>query len=422
MNVSFWGTMLLLLLVAIVITIYPLLRIRQAKSLAYKTSNIQLHEEKLNELNLDLEEDRIDQTAYKIARQELDRELLIDTPVESKETAALHYTTEAKKHPVLALTIAVFLPTLSFLVYMQLGMHADVQQETETVAATENKNMPSVDEMVAKLEKYLQDNKGELKDWVMLGRSYKHLGRFGEASNAFAAATKIEKNPNVLLEHAEVVALMNGQKFNEQARELSLQALALAPDNENAIWFSGVAEFQFANYRESIRHLSKLSALAAKDPQVESSIRMYIGKAREQLIAAGETVASMDELLPPVKTEPVANLVSISVKVDISAEARKNFADSDVIFVYAKALKGPKMPLAAQRLTLADLPMSVVLDDSMAMVEGMSLSAFKQVVVSARVTKTGAAIAQSGDYIGQITVDDVSSAKDMVVNIDRLVP
>ena len=422
MNVSFWGTMLLLLLIAIVITIYPLLRIRQAKSLAYKTSNIQLHEEKLNELNLDLEEDRIDQTAYKIARQELDRELLIDTPVESKETAALHYTTEAKKHPVLALTIAVFLPTLSFLVYMQLGMHADVQQETETVAATENKNMPSVDEMVAKLEKYLQENKGELKDWVMLGRSYKHLGRFGEASNAFAAATKIEKNPNVLLEHAEVVALMNGQKFNEQARELSLQALALAPDNENAIWFSGVAEFQFANYRESIRHLSKLSALAAKDPQVESSIRMYIGKAREQLIAAGETVASMDELLPPVKTEPVANLVSISVKVDISAEARKNFADSDVIFVYAKALKGPKMPLAAQRLTLADLPMSVVLDDSMAMVEGMSLSAFKQVVVSARVTKTGAAIAQSGDYIGQITVDDVSSAKDMVVNIDRLVP
>ena len=422
MNVSFWGAMLLLLLVAIVITIFPLLRIRQSRSLAYKTSNIQLHEEKLNELNLDLQEDRIDQAAYKIARQELDRELLIDTPVESKETAALHYTTEAKKHPVLALTIAVFLPALSLLVYMQLGMHADAEQEAAATATAAEKTMPSVDEMVAKLEKYLQENKGELKDWVMLGRSYKHLGRYGEAANAFAAASELEQSPQLMLEHAEVVALMNGQKFNEQARELALKALALAPDNVNALWFSGVAEFQFANYRESIKYLSQLSSVAAQDPEVDRSIRFYISQAREQLIAAGEPVATMDELLPPVKAAPVANLVSIKVKIDVSAEARQNFTDTDVVFVYAKALKGPKMPLAAQRLTLADLPATVVLDDSMAMVEGMSLSAFKQVLVSARVTKTGAAIAQSGDYIGQVSVADVTSSEVLTINIDSLVP
>ncbi len=422
MNVSFWGAMLLLLLVAIVITIFPLLRIRQSRSLAYKTSNIQLHEEKLKELNLDLQEDRIDQAAYKIARQELDRELLIDTPVESKETAALHYTTEAKKHPVLALTIAVFLPALSLLVYMQLGMHADAEQEAAATATAAEKTMPSVDEMVAKLEKYLQENKGELKDWVMLGRSYKHLGRYGEAANAFAAASELEQSPQLMLEHAEVVALMNGQKFNEQARELALKALALAPDNINALWFSGVAEFQFANYRESIKYLSQLSSVAAQDPEVDRSIRFYISQAREQLIAAGEPVATMDELLPPVKAAPVANLVSIKVKIDVSAEARQNFTDTDVVFVYAKALKGPKMPLAAQRLTLADLPATVVLDDSMAMVEGMSLSAFKQVLVSARVTKTGAAIAQSGDYIGQVSVADVTSSEVLTINIDSLVP
>jgi len=421
MNVSFWGAMLLLLLIAIIATIFPLLRVRERKSLAYKTSNIQLHEEKLNELNLDLEEGRIDQVAYKVARQELDRELLIDTPVESKETAGHHYAVEAKKHPALALAIAVFLSTLSLLVYMQLGMHADVEEQAAASAHNADKSVPSVDQMVAKLEKYLQENKGELKDWVMLGRSYKHLGRFGEAANAFATANQMEKNPQVLLEHAEVVALMNGQRFNEQARKLSLEALALAPDNVNALWFSGVAEFQFANYRESIKHLSQLSSVAAEDAEVDRSIRHYISQAREQLIVAGESVASMDELLPPVK-KVAATPARLKVKVDISAEARKNFAAGDVVFVYAKALKGPKMPLAAQRLTLADLPASVVLDDSMAMVEGMSLSAFKQVVVSARVTKTGAAIAQSGDYIGQVTVNDVASSKELMVNIDSLVP
>ena len=420
MNISFWGAMLLLLLVAIVIVIWPLLKVRQGRSLAYKTSNIQLHEEKLSELNIDLQEDRIDQAAYKIAKQELDRELLVDTPVESKETAALHYTAEAKKHPALALAIAVFLSTVSLLVYMQLGMHAVTQQEVAETAA--NENMPSVDEMVAKLEKYLQENKGELKDWVMLARSYKHMKRYGEAANAFAAASELEQNPQVMLEHAEVLALMNGQKFNEEARELSLKALSLAPGNVNALWFAGVAEFQFANYRKSIEYLSQLSAAAANDAEVDRSIRAYIGKAREQLIAAGESVAAMDELVPPVKKAAVENLASLTIKIDISAEARQNFTDTDVVFVYAKALKGPKMPLAAQRLTLADLPATVVLDDSMAMVEGMSLSASNQVVVSARVTKTGTAIAQSGDYIGQVIVDDVALAKDLSVSIDSLVP
>ena len=162
--------------------------------------------------------------------------------------------------------------------------------------------------------------------------------------------------------------------------------------------------------------------MAEQDAEIDRSLRFYISQAREQLIAAGESVASMDELLPPVKAEPLANLASIKVKVDVSADARQNFTDADIVFVYAKALTGPKMPLAAQRLTLADLPATVVLDDSMAMMEGMNISAFKQVVVSARVTRTGAAIAQSGDYIGQVTVADVTSTDEVTVNIDSLVP
>ncbi|MDH5612338.1 MAG: c-type cytochrome biogenesis protein CcmI [Gammaproteobacteria bacterium] len=421
MNISFWGAMLLLLLVAIVIMIFPLLRVRPTHSLAYKTSNIKLHEEKLNELNIDLQEDRIDQAAYKLARQELDRELLVDTPMESKDNAALHYTTEAKKHPALALAIAVFLPALSLLVYMQLGMHADSQQEM--IAAATDKNVPSVEAMVAKLEKYLQENKGEFKDWVMLGRSYKYMGRYGEAANAFITASEIEQSPQLMLEHAEVLALMNGQKFNEEARDLSLRALAMAPGDVNALWFAGVAEFQFAHYRESIEYLSQLASVAGEDAEIDRSIRMYIEEARKQLIAAGESVAAMDELLPPVKAAPpVANLTSLKVKIDISNEARENFASTDIVFVYAKALTGPKMPLAAQRLTLADLPATVVLDDSMAMVEGMNLSAFKQVVVSARVSKTGTAIAQSGDYIGEIVVDDVTSTSELSIGIDKRVP
>lgn len=80
------------------------------------------------------------------------------------------------------------------------------------------------------------------------------------------------------------------------------------------------------------------------------------------------------------------------------------------------------MPLAAKRLTLAELPASIILDDSMAMVDGMNMSAFDELVISARVTKTGSAIAQSGDYIGQIDVTDKSAGKKFNIVIDTVVP
>lgn len=418
MNISFWGGSVVLLLIAVVMVVFPLLWVRKSHSLAYKTSNIQLHEEKIKELDIDLQEGRIDQEAYKLARQELDRELLGDTPIESKASAAEHYTSVSKKRPVVALVIAVLLPALSLLVYAQLGMHASTTSET----GAESKALPSVEEMVLELEQYLQVNPGELQDWVMLGRAYKHMGRYGEAVNAFTTASSIEQSPQVLLEHAEAIALANGEKFNEEAHALILKALEIEPYNGNALWFAGVAEYQFGNYRQSIEYLILLSEAAVEDPEVDRSIRIYIEKAREQLIAAGETVASMEELLPARQSVTAENSVNLQVSVEVSEEARKNFAADAIVFVYAKAQQGPKMPLAAQRLQLSDLPASVVLDESMGMAEGMNLSAFNQVVVSARVSRSGGAIAESGDYIGEVVVDDVAASGKVAIRIDRRVP
>ena len=112
---------------------------------------------------------------------------------------------------------------------------------------------------------------------------------------------------------------------------------------------------------------------------------------------------------------------SLQVKVDISNDVRSRFSAGDTVFIYAKAAAGPKMPLAAQRLTLAQLPTTVTLDDSMAMMEGMNMSAFGNVVVSARVTTTGSAIAKAGDYIGQFNVEDVSQTEMVNIQIDTLV-
>jgi cytochrome c-type biogenesis protein CcmH len=79
------------------------------------------------------------------------------------------------------------------------------------------------------------------------------------------------------------------------------------------------------------------------------------------------------------------------------------------------------MPLAVQKISLAELPAIVLLDDSMAMMEGMNLSSFDSVIISARITKTGSAMAQAGDYIGEYRVDDVAQASQVDIEINTLV-
>ncbi len=72
----------------------------------------------------------------------------------------------------------------------------------------------------------------------------------------------------------------------------------------------------------------------------------------------------------------------------------------DVVFVFARAAQGPKMPLAILKKQVRDLPITFTLDDSMAMAPNMSLANFPDVVVGARISKSGQAVPQSGDFEG----------------------
>jgi cytochrome c-type biogenesis protein CcmH len=426
MNILFWVFLLLMLLVAVVIVIYPLLRVRQTTSIAYKDSNLGLYEDKLAELEADLGEGRIDHEQYQSARLEIDRELLHDIPEASRETASLHYAAQLKRHPGLALLISVFLPMVALLVYMQLGMHAStgMQQAASQQAQTQQAATPSVEEMTQLLAERLQQQGGNQEEWAMLGRAYKHLRQYTLSAEAFDKAVKLNPDAQLMLEQSEAIALANNQQFTPEATALVMRALEMEPDNVNVLWFAGVAEFQAGNYRNSIEHLSRLTAEAKQDPDIDRSIRMYIDKARNELIAAGEEIPTTDEIMgfsASATPEAASSGASLQVKVNINDEVRSRFSPGDAVFIYAKAAAGPKMPLAVQRLTLEQLPATVTLDDSMAMMEGMNMSAFGSVVISARVTTSGSAMAQAGDYIGEFKVEDVTEAEMVEIEIDTRV-
>ena len=309
MNITFWILTILMLLAAIGFLVYPILRVRQASTIAYKESNVNINDEKIKELDLDLEEGRIDQLFYKAAREELDRELLIDIPAESRETAALHYAGAAKRHPTLALLITIFIPTLVLLLYLQLGMHSASnedfiasqkrpQQSASIEGGSTKQPAASMEQLTQQLAARIEKNGGSVQDWTMLARAHKYLGQYELAEKSFVVALQQdENNAQLMLELAEVMALSNNRQFSEASRELVLKAYALEPNNANVLWFSGVAEYQYGNYRQAIDRLTALLPLARSEEEVVKSATAMIANSRQQLIAAGEEMPELEEML-----------------------------------------------------------------------------------------------------------------------------
>ena len=111
----------------------------------------------------------------------------------------------------------------------------------------------------------------------------------------------------------------------------------------------------------------------------------------------------------------------MQARITLAPALAAKVSPDDVVFVFARALDGgPKAPLAIQRLQVKNLPLDITLDDSMAMSPAMSLSTQKQVVVGARISKSGSAMAQPGDLQGLSPTVDVG-AKGVKVEIAEVV-
>jgi cytochrome c-type biogenesis protein CcmH len=106
--------------------------------------------------------------------------------------------------------------------------------------------------------------------------------------------------------------------------------------------------------------------------------------------------------------------------VALAAKIKTQAAPDDTVFIFARAVEGPPMPLAVQRVKVRELPVSFSLDDSMAMAPGMSLSAHPRVVVVARVSRTGSPAAQPGDLQGA-SAPVANDASGVAVVIDSVV-
>jgi cytochrome c-type biogenesis protein CcmH len=214
--------------------------------------------------------------------------------------------------------------------------------------------------------------------------------------------------------------------------------------NQRALWLLGISDYQSANYASAIATWKTLLPMLAPDSDVARSVRNEIADAEARRdgreppepegapagatesadtasnAPQGPATAPAEEADSGAAPTSAAPRLTVNVTLDPKLKAK---LDADAtLFVFARAASGPPMPLAIQRLKASQLPATVTLDDSMSMMPAMRLSKFAQVVVGARVSKSGNAMPQSGDLQTLSAPIASTRSEPIALQIDQIVP
>jgi cytochrome c-type biogenesis protein CcmH len=327
-----------------------------------------------------------------------------------------------------ALGIALLLPATAIVLYRVVGeprgVDAAATATSEHAPADHSQNMEGA---IANLIAKLKQNPNDVEGWTLLGRAYEATERFAEARDALKHAYDLAANdPDVTVAYAEALALASpARRIDGEPRSLVEKALKAAPDNERGLWLLGISDYQAKKYDGAIATWKHLLAVLPKGSDIIQSVQGQIANAeaeRDGRAAPAEATTASSE---PAEAEPPASDAAgphLTVKVALDPKLKSKLAATDVLFVYAKAASGPPMPLAIQRMQASQLPATVTLTDGMGMLPNMKLSQFPQVIIGARVSKSGNAIAQSGDLQTISKPMAVTTTTPVVLTIDQVVP
>ena len=413
---AFWLICSLLLVAALLIILPPLFGKNSKPDVSHQSVNKAIFERKLVELKEDFEHGLIDAGQLQAARTDLQRTLIDDLEYSSEPS----WKGSSKLLPVL---ILIAVPVLSIFLYLKISNGMILLSDDSRLLSVQQGDMSSTQQAIASLERKLQADPTNLEGWLMLGRSFMALGRSDQAVSAFERAYALSNgaDPDVMAAFAEAQVFASGHQFSKEVMMLFSRALKVDPGHERALWYSGYAAYRAHDYESAVTYWENLLQQIPNDQEeAHAGLLVYLNDAKQKAELRMRTVQDVKQELSLDKE--VRGNVSIVVQVSISDSLQEKVQESDTLFVYVRAVNGPKMPLALARMTAASLPASVTLDDSMAMIPGMNLSGIEQVEVIARISKSGKAIMQTGDLYGSAGPVNTQSSIPVTVLISTVAP
>ncbi len=408
----FWLLVGLMIIVALGLLLPPLWRQHTVVAADMDARNIAIAKTRLAELKEQLQAGALTEAQY--AQQRTELELALSDDLDISTGAA----TTSQQGRWMAYVLVVSLPLMALALYAGLGVYQAITPTPEMLGTAEpgTPSPEDIDKMVAKLAERMKTNPNDAEGWLMLGKSYKYLQQFPKAAEAFGQAyALLGEQSEIMLLYADALAFANNEQMAGKPAELVFKVLAREPDNITALWYGGMAKAQIGEAAEGVKLWRKLMMLLPPNSQAQQEVKTMLGKLEASV--PGGVPADTGAATPAP-----ANNASLTVQVTLAPDLQASVAPSDTVFIYAQALAGPKMPLAIVRKQVADLPLTVTLTDAQAMSPAMKLSAFPEVKLLARISKSGNAMAQPGDLLGTVASAKVGDTHTFTLTINGAVP
>ena len=422
MTIMFWLIASAMAMCVIGLLVWPLLRRTNAMETGERESRLAVYRQQFAELEQDRKNGMLNDELYKQARRELERRLLDETGSTDTAPTATRWQVNSR---LVAAVLAIIIPTISGLLYWQLGnplaiTHPSAFPPTAQGGSDfDHQTSEGLDALSERLKKKLEQNPNDGVGWALLARSYVEMGRHSEAVTIYEKAMKlIPDDPQLLVDYADALGVLHGRKLAGKPELLIQQALKIDPNHVKALMLAGTVAFDRKEFGQAAQYWERASANLPTDAEGEVRQELLSGIAEAKELAGGKPamVKAVGGAAP--STMPGGQAAAISGTVSLALSLAGKGAPTDTLFVFAREMNGPPMPVSIVRATKQDLPFAFRLDDSTSPMPSRKLSGAGTVVIVARLSKSGQAMPQSGDLEGMS--QPVKSGVDgITVVIDR---
>ena len=429
----------LLVVAVLALLLWPLLKARDGHSeeLPHVAPHLAVLREQAAQLEAERRAGVLDEAQHAAAQAELARRVLEEeaqtaslsapSPLSNSSQALRQSTPQGRRT---AWLLALALPLVVAGLYMRLGQPQVLQAQAQAAVASPGaptaKDIEAmVNQMADRLENGPPEQTADPTAWAMLARSMAALQRYPEADRAYLRAIALApRNAQLLADRADLLLMVRGPQGRIEADSLIAQALQIDPQHLKALALAGSAAMERQDWPAGVAYLERAQRVAPAGSEFAAELARSLAAAREagglpaqavaQITAAAPT-ASVSNTAPPAAAALSLNLAqpaqaltpaqaqafAVSGSVNLLPAFKSAVPAGSTLFIYARAVQGPRMPLAVLRLPVGSWPVTFKLDDALAMSPELRLSQFKEVVVQARISRSGEAIPQTGDWVGQ---------------------
>lgn len=424
MTDTFWIITAVLVGLALLFILYPLVfgRPQRRANADIRNQNLLAYRTRLTELEEEYQQGIIDEENFRMLRDELAGSMLDDVGEESapREVRAADLRMDHRRRStwVVVAVAVVMLPAGVVLLYQEWGALGKVEQYQamqELQQSTGGDRMAQMDQLTRQLRERLEAQPDNPDGWAMLGRSLMRMERYPEAAQAFERLAGVVEDDNASAVawglSAQAWFFDSQGALTDDVTHAMDRARELNPNEVNTLGLLGIHAFEQENFEEAIGYWEKIIEVAPDHPQI-ASIREGVSRAYQRLgrdvPEAVQASQSVDEGLSDR---------GVNVRVELDEAFAGEVAPDTTLFVYARTPDMRSAPLAVARLRAGELPLNLRLDDRLAMAPQFRISGADEVVVAARISPSGAAKPQPGDYQGirEEPVPVVSGDSDPVV-------